>query len=120
MEISESDWKKFKSLRLLALDRFCQGVLGDAETISQHNALSAHARYGMLYDLVHNRNKDMVRAFDYFSRSSAVMSLRFMVMYNLLTDAELSVLSEDTLRDLKSVVRQPYELKWVEEIVRQE
>lgn len=119
MDISESDWKKYKILRQLALDRFCQGVLDDAQTISQHDALSAHARYGMLYDLVHNRNKDMVHAFDYYSRSSAPMTLRYMVMYDLLTDAELSVLSEDVLCCVKSAVRRPYKLEWVEEVVRQ-
>lgn len=120
MQISKSDWKKFKSLKLLALDRFCQGVLDDAQTISQHGALSAHARYRMLYGLVHDRDKDIVQTFDYYSRSSAPMTLRLMVKHDLLTDAELSVLSEDTLRDLESVVRRPYELEWVEEIVRQE
>lgn len=120
MQISESDWKKYKILRQLALDRFCQRVLDDAQSISQHDALSAHARYGMLYDLVHNRNKDMVHAFDYYSRSSALMTLRFMVMYDLLTDAELSALSEDALLCVEDVVRRPYKLKWVEENVRQE
>ncbi|WP_368039831.1 hypothetical protein [Pseudomonas moraviensis] len=44
MSISESDWKKFKQLRKIALDRFCQGVLADTKTITQHGALSAHAR----------------------------------------------------------------------------
>ena len=48
MSILESDWKKFKELRKIALDRFCQGVLADAKTIAQHDALSAHARYLML------------------------------------------------------------------------
>jgi len=27
MSILESDWKKFKELRKIALDRFCQGFL---------------------------------------------------------------------------------------------
>ncbi|VVO38754.1 hypothetical protein PS723_05621 [Pseudomonas fluorescens] len=47
------------------------------------------------------------------------MTLRFMVMYNLLTDAELSVLSEGALRCVEDVVRRPYKLNWVEEVVRQ-
>ena len=34
MSICKSDWKKFKGLRALALDRFCQGVLADAKIIS--------------------------------------------------------------------------------------
>jgi hypothetical protein len=43
MLIAESDWKKFKELYKLALDRFCMGVLADAQTIAQHDALSPHA-----------------------------------------------------------------------------
>ncbi|WP_223570548.1 hypothetical protein [Pseudomonas sp. BF-R-26] len=122
MPILESDWKKFKELRKIALDRFCQGVLADAKTIAQHGALSAHARYGMLYGLIQDRNKDMAQAFDHNSqsRSSALRGLWLMVMHDLLTEAELSVLSEDALDYISEVVRQPYELEWVDEIVRQD
>jgi hypothetical protein len=122
MSIAESDWKKFKELRKIALDRFCQGVLADAKTIAQHGALSAHARYGMLYGLIQDRNKDMYHAFDANSqsRSSALRALRLMVMHDLLTDAELSVLSEEVRDYISQFTRQPYELEWVDEIVRQD
>ncbi|WP_415757553.1 hypothetical protein [Pseudomonas sp. LT1P18] len=120
MSIIESDWKKFKELHKLALDRFCLGVLADAKTIAQHDALSAHARYRMLYRLMHDRDKDIVRTFDHYSRSSALIALRLMVKHDLLTDAELSVLSEAAREEIADVVRQPYELEWVEEIVRQD
>ena len=118
MSIIESDWKKFKELRKLALDRFCLGVLADAETIAQHSALSPHARYKMLYRLTRDRDKDIVQTFDLYSRSSALMALRWMVKHDLLTDGELSVLSEEAREEVADVVRQPYELECVEEIVR--
>lgn len=118
MSIIESDWKKFKELRKLALDRFCLGVLADAETIAQHSALSPHARYKMLYRLTRDRDKDIVQTFDLYSRSSALIALRWMVKHDLLTDAELSVLSEEAREEVADVVRQPYELEWIEEIVR--
>ena len=118
MPILESDWKKFKELRKIALDRFCLGVLADAETIAQHSALSPHARYRMLYRLTRDRDKDIVHTFDLYSRSSALMALRMMVMHDLLTDAELSDLSEEAREEVADVVRQPYELEWVEEIER--
>jgi hypothetical protein len=41
-----------------------------------------------------------------------------MVKHDLLTDAELSVLSEEAREEIADVVRQPYELEWVEEIER--
>lgn len=120
MRIIESDWKSFKELRKLALDRFCQGVLADAKTITEHGALSAQARYGMLYRLMRDRDNDIVRTFDRYSRYSALMALRMMVRHDLLTDAELSVLSEAALEEIADVVRQPYEIEWADEIVRQD
>jgi hypothetical protein len=39
-----------------------------------------------------------------------------MVMHDLLTDAELSILSEDALDYISGVVRQPYEMVWVDEL----
>ncbi|MHC8301314.1 hypothetical protein [Pseudomonas sp. ZS1P83] len=120
MSIIESDWKKFKELHKLALDRFCLGVLADAKTIAQHDALSAHARYGMIYRLMRDRDKDIVQTFDPYSRSSAPIALRWMVKHDLLTDAELSVLSEAMLEEVADVVRQPYKLEWAEEIVRED
>jgi ribosomal 50S subunit-associated protein YjgA (DUF615 family) len=118
MSILESDWKKFKELRKVALDRFCQGVLADARTITEHGALSAQARYGMLYRLMRDRDKDIVRTFDHYSRSKATMALRMMVKHDLLTDAELSVLSEAAREEIADAVRQPYEIEWADEIMR--
>ena len=48
------------------------------------------------------------------------MALRLMVKHDLLTDADLSVLSEAAREEIADVVRQPYELEWVEEIVLQD
>jgi hypothetical protein len=120
--VLESDWKKFKELREIALDRFCQGGLADVKTISENDALSAHTRYRMLYRLMRDRDKDIVETFDDNgqSRSSARMGLWLMVMHDLLSDAELSVLSESAVSAVRDVVRQPYEIQWIEETVRKD
>ena len=122
MPILESDWKKLKELREIALDRFCQNVLADAKTISENDALSAHTRYRTLYRLMRNRDKDLIDTFDNNgqSRSSALMGLWLMVMHDLLTDEELSVLSEPAVNSIRDVVRQPYEIEWLEETVRKD
>ncbi|CAI8815663.1 conserved hypothetical protein [Pseudomonas sp. IT-P253] len=120
MLIAESDWKKFKELYKLALDRFCMGVLADAQTIAQHDALSPHARYLMLYRLMRDRDKDIARTFDRYSRSGAPIALRLMVKHDLLTEAELSILSDAAREEIADVVRQPYELEWVDEIGRED
>ncbi|MGW8462546.1 hypothetical protein [Pseudomonas sp. CLCA07] len=115
MSISESDWKKYKELYELALDRFCQGVLVDAQTIAQNDALSAHARYLTLYRLMRNRDKDLAMAFDGLRRSEASLSLRLMIAYDLLSEEELSGLSEEFRERVSDAVRQPYEIEWVKD-----
>jgi hypothetical protein len=91
--IGESDWKVFKRLRTLALERFSQRVLDECQEICTKQTPSAHERYLELYRLIHERDKAMAAAFDHFSRSSAYMCLRMMRSLDLLTDAEVAELS---------------------------
>ena len=72
--------------------------------------------------LMRDRDKAIVDTFDNNgqSRSSALMGLWLMVMHDLLTEAELSVLSESALNAISDVVRQPYEIEWLEETVRKD
>ena len=74
----------------------------------------------MLYRLMRDRDKDIVRTFDHYNRSRATMALRMMVKHDLLTDAELSVLSEAAREEIADAVRQPYEIEWADEIMRQD
>jgi hypothetical protein len=115
MSVSDSDWKKYHELHALALDRFCQGVLSDAQTIAQNEALSAHARYRTLYRLMRSRDKDLARAFNTGRRSEVSLSLLLMVAYDLLSDEDLSVLSEGLRHRISEAVRQPYEIEWAED-----
>ncbi|QJI33281.1 hypothetical protein [Pseudomonas sp. ADAK13] len=117
MSISESDWKKFKALRALALERFYLGVLAAAKSISERETLSAEARYRTLYRLTKDRDNDIVLMFDFYSRSKARESLAQMISHDLLTDSELSVLSEETLSAISYAVRQRYDIEWVAEQV---
>jgi len=112
MSISDSDWKNYNELYELALDRFCQGVLADAQTIAQNETLSAHARYATLYRLMRNRDKSLAMAFNGRRRKEVSLSLRLMVAYNLLSDQELMVLSDELRERICDAVRQPYEIEW--------
>lgn len=115
MSISDSDWKNYNELYDLALDRFCQGVLADVQTIAQNEALSAHARYRTLYRLMRNRDKNMAMAFNVGRRQEVSLSLRLMIAYDLLNDQELAVLSDELRERISDAVRQPYEIEWAED-----
>lgn len=115
MPISDSDWKNYHKLHELALDRFCQGVLADAQTIAQNEALSAHTRYRTLNRLMRSRDKDLAGAFNTGRRSEVSLSLMLMVHYDLLSDEDLSGLSEELRARIADAVRQPYEIEWAKD-----
>lgn len=101
--IAEKDWKLFKKIYAIALDRFCQRVLDDCQAICNMHTESAHDRYGTLYSLIRERDKDMAMAFDNaLSRSRAVLSLRLMVAYGVLSRDEVSEFSTDVQDQVES------------------
>lgn len=112
MSISKSDWKHYQQLHALALERFCQGVLDNAQTIAKNQDLSAHDRYRTLYRMMQSRDKDLAAAFNTDRPSDVWLSLLLMVHHDLLSDGELSVLSEDLRRRISEAVRDPYEIEW--------
>lgn len=99
MNIRESDWKLFKQRRSVALERFSQQVLDQAQAICSKPETTAHERYLQLYGLIQQQDRELAKAFDNFSRSSAPMSLRLIRSLELLTDEELSGFSKE-IRDL--------------------
>ena len=48
-DIKESDWKIFKGLRQLALERFCDRVLGEIAGITSDNTKTKPERYRAIY-----------------------------------------------------------------------
>ena len=98
MTNAESDWKIFKRLRVIALERFSQGILDQSQAICSKTSWTAHERFGDLYDLIQMQNKEMASMFDDFRRSTAELRLRLIVMHKLLTDEELSEFSPEMRR----------------------
>lgn len=115
MSVSDSDWKLYNELRDLALERFCQGVLSDAQAVAQNEVLSAHARYRTLYGLMRERGKSLAMAFNVGRRRDISLSLRLLIAYDLLSDEELAILSEELRERVSDAVRQPFEIEWAED-----
>ena len=87
--IPESDWKVFRDLRTVALERFCQRVLGDVGRIASDGKQSFHDRYLEIYKLIDERDDELARAFNDFRRSTAIMQLAVIHSHGLLTPDEL-------------------------------
>jgi hypothetical protein len=94
-EIKESDWKIFRQLHAVALERFCQRVLDESERLRGDTTRSAHERYVAIYQLFHERDKEVALLFNDLRRSTALWQLTAMKRHGLLTDEEFARFSQE-------------------------
>jgi hypothetical protein len=104
-DIKESDWKMFKRLRELALERFFERVMGEIASISSDGAKSNGERFGAIYRLVRERNKDIDPIFDYLRRSTAVRQIIAFRSNDLMTADELQQFSPELVRVVEDILR---------------
>jgi hypothetical protein len=94
--ISEADWKRFRRLQPVALERFCHGVLSEVGGIASDNTKGSHKRYLEVFKLMRERDDELGAAFNDTRRSTAFVQLARMQSLGLLTDEELAGFSAET------------------------
>ena len=94
--ISEPDWKLFRRLQPLALERFCQWVLSEIERVASYGKKSSHERYLAVFKLIERRDKELADAFDDMRRSTALRQLACLRSRGLVTDEEFAGFSPET------------------------
>ena len=104
-DIKESDWKIFRQLRELALDRFCRRVLDQIGAVASEVAKSNHERYGAIYKLIHEQDKEMAILFDGASRSIAMQQIAGIRYRGLFTDDEFARFSPEMRQRVESFTR---------------
>jgi len=102
--IKESDWKLFKKLQPLALERYCERVMADVDQIINNTGRDSHERYIEMYKIVRDRDKKLAQMFDAFSRSKALFQLVMYYDNNLLDDEELAQLSDETRERILAIL----------------
>jgi len=100
--VPEQDWKVFRELREVALERLCERALGDAMAVIEKRDESHHKRFLELFDLLVDRNQDIARGFDAPRRSAMLAQLSFIHSLELLESDELARLSASTLEAIES------------------
>lgn len=102
MDIKESDWKVFRRLHAVALERYCQRILEEVKLATACND-SYHDCYLRVYRLIQDRDKTMARAFDDLRRSTALMRLVNIINEGLLTDEELKQFSQELQSQIDAI-----------------
>ena len=103
-EIKESDWKLFRRLHEVALERFCQRVIAEINQATSNCAGDYHKRYLEVYRLIRERDKEMALAFNDMRRSTAFFLLANIRGSDLLTDEEFSQFSLETREAIEVIL----------------
>jgi hypothetical protein len=102
---SEADWKIFRRLRDIALQRFCDRTLQELSVLIHADSRSPHERYLAVFDLVQKRNDELARAFDGAARSRMVSHLVEMHELGIVSKEELEQFGPETRRVLDFLVK---------------
>jgi hypothetical protein len=105
-DLPESDWKAFRKLREVALERFCERILAEVGRIISDAKRSSHARYLAAYELIQERDDQIARAFNSPRRSVAVSQLATMMSLDLISQEELQSFTPRT-QSVVEALRQP-------------
>jgi hypothetical protein len=103
-DIKESDWRIFKELRTVALERFCRRALEEVDRLSANSGKTSHQRYVAIYRYIRERDKELAFAFDDLRRSTAVLQLARIQHHDLLTAEEFSRFSEEARKSVEAML----------------
>ncbi len=96
-DFPEADWKVLRSLKDLALERFCKRVLDELAPLAvgeEGSPKTYHQRYLEAFKVIHRRNDELGDAFNDLRRSMAMIQLTYWRRLKLLTEEEFSRFSE--------------------------
>jgi hypothetical protein len=93
-DIAGADWKKSKGLHEMAMGRFFESTVEEMARRATSGKGTAQERFCDAYEYAGKRRREAARLFDDFKRSMALIQLTSMRREELLTDEELSVLTE--------------------------
>jgi len=105
-DFPESDWKVFRELRELALERFCERVLDDIEPLRLNTSRNYHERYLDVSRFLQERDEKLGRAFNDPRRSQMIFQLATMHAYGLLEPNELARFSVRTRAIVESLAEE--------------
>ena len=106
-EIPESDWKVFRKLREVALERFCERVIREIGELTAGKPTSYHERYLEIFKLVDRRDDELAHAFNNPRRSAALWQLAAIRSRGLITDEELSRFTAATQEAVQMLSQPP-------------
>jgi hypothetical protein len=102
-DFPESDWKSFRKLHELALERFCKRVLDEVEQLCLDDSRSHHQRYLDVHRLLRRRDRELAAAFDDLRRSAMITQLAAIHAQGLVEPEEFARFSPRTRASVEAL-----------------
>ena len=102
----ESDWKTFRDVREIALQRFCKRVLEELLPLTEDGSRSHHDRYLAVFRLIQERDAQLAHAFNDPARSRMVVQLAAIRALGLLSPSELGRFTRETRGIIESLEKE--------------
>ncbi len=100
----ESDWKTYREVNVLAIDRYCNRALVEVSRILTDEARAASERLDAIDRLTRDRSKTLHRDFTILSRSRMFLQLAAMHAHGLLEPEDIARVSPGLQSDLRRIV----------------
>jgi len=101
MNISESDWKKFRNMKNDVLNQNCENIFVKIDQLIEKRKGNEHEIYLKLYRLIREEDRQIEILFDNLKRSNAIQKLAAWVSYGVISKETLEMFSQETQRVVK-------------------
>jgi hypothetical protein len=105
VDIKESDWKIFRELHPLALERFCTRTMAEVERIVREKEGTNLEMYRAVYGLIERQDKELAFLFDDFRRSTALIQLAQLRARRLVTVEEMGRFSLESRKRIAMMLQ---------------
>jgi hypothetical protein len=102
----ESDWRTFRELQPVALERFCKSTLDEVKAILGDASRSHHDRYLHVFRLLQKRDDELAHAFNDPRRRRMIGQLAAIHGYGLLEASEFERFTKHTRDTIESLVQE--------------
>jgi hypothetical protein len=100
-EIAERDWKVFKDLHSIAIDRFFEKAVKEMQPLLCAKNNPSQKRFWDALELANRHRKQAAKLFDDFRRSTAIIQAGMIHANKLLTAEEISRFSSEMQAQLR-------------------
>lgn len=106
-DLPESDWKLFRQVREVALERLCRRALEEVAAVAGDAQQSYHERYLNVFQVLRARDQEVAQAFNDPRRSRMIRQLAAMRALGLLEPGELRRFTARTRSSSAALAKTP-------------